>query len=143
MSLLLFLIILLINFNGLQAFEINDGKNAGLINASREIITRFYATKSNDLNFVEAFSSEKSMRNTKDIIDGIMAQTDGEISIIIERYDLIKKLSYKRTHNIFFVDNAESFKKILTIMNTKTLFYQGYYLLVLTKSSKNQVQEIK
>jgi hypothetical protein len=91
MSLLLFLVVLLINFNGLQAFEINDGKNAGLINASREIITRFYANRRNDLNIVEAYSTEKSMKNTKDIIDGIVAQTDGEISIIIERYDLIKK----------------------------------------------------
>ncbi len=133
----------MINFIGLQAFEINDGKNAGLINASREIITRFYATKSNDLNFVEAYSTEKSMRNSKDIIDGIMAQTDGEISIIIERYDLIKKLNYKRTHNIFFVDNAESFRKILAIMNTQTFFYQGYYLVVLTTNSKNRLQEIK
>jgi hypothetical protein len=105
------------------AWELKD-ENSGLINATRDIIADFYANRSNYLNFIESCSTERN-------------------SLIIENYKTISKLNYKRTHNIFFVDNAESFKKILAIMNTETFFYQGYYLVVLTRSSENHVQEIR
>jgi hypothetical protein len=136
------------------AWELKD-ENSGLINGTRDIFAHFYANRSNNLNFIESYSTEESMRNTKDIIDGIAAQIEDRNSLIIENYKTVSKLNYKRTHNIFFmipetekplktplniffVYNAKSFKKILAIMNTETFFYQGYYLLVLTKSEENQ-----
>ncbi|CRK97644.1 CLUMA_CG011029, isoform A [Clunio marinus] len=136
--------------NGQSHFHIPKYNN-GIIQATVDIIEKFYMDRTNTLNFFYASlkQNETSSINNIDIINEILYQTREKVVVQIENSWKLKNSEIsncklvKRVNNIFFIDSYNSFENIFRFITPDKFDYQGFYLIVITNYADEQYQVAK
>lgn len=125
--------------SGIQNQNLEDSRNETIVKTVVEIISKFYEKRSSTLDFIKCSENSESSLVTDDIVGKIMEQT--ELSILLEDCKDIRITGRRKFFNFYFVDSHNSFRRIFKKMTTGRFNFQGYYLIVMTKSfDENQVQ---
>ena len=114
-----------------------------LTKAVSSVITNYFMKRTSTINFCSASSGLDKKLITQDLISKIIEKVDTDIIIQLEDFTHIHKMKTPRTHNVFFVDNYESFRNLFDKLQPENFDYQGYYLVVLTEYYKSQLPGVK
>lgn len=114
-----------------------------LIEAVTSVITNYFMKRTSTLNFCSASSGLYEKAVTQDLINRVIDKVDTNIIIQLQDFTHIKQMKTPRTHNVFFIDNYESFRSLFGAMKPENFEYQGYYLVVITDYYKSQLSGVK
>lgn len=114
-----------------------------LTEAVSSVITNYFMKRTSTIHFCSASSGLDEKAITQDLISKIIEKLDTDIVIQLAEFAHIQKMKTPRTHNVFFVDNYESFRNLFGKLQPENFEFQGYYVVVITEYYKSQLSGVK
>ena len=137
-KLLKMFILLLVAFSGCYGLHIESlqASNNDLLKAADEIISRSFKSNAVTINFIISLSDEtKRERNV--LINNLIARCD---VVYIENAEVITQRH--RLYNVIFIDNFESFLRLIRQMSANTFVIDGYYLMIFVEGELEEMPQI-
>jgi hypothetical protein len=115
----------------LQAFD-DD-----LLHAAEEIITRSFKPAAVTINFISALSNE-TKRERSVLINSLVARCGD--AVFVENAQAITQR--QRLYNVIFIDNFESFLRLIRQMSANTFVIDGYFLMIFVEGEIPEMPQI-
>ncbi|XP_062539205.1 uncharacterized protein LOC134207515 [Armigeres subalbatus] len=113
-----------------------------LIGATVAIVDQFFTSECNKLYIRRRATNKRNVRFQIDLIEAILTTIEPDICVQLETIQA-RPLNRSRVHNVFFVDDFEAFGRISEKMKVQTYDYSGYFLIIVTDSSRNSFNTVQ
>lgn len=122
-------------------FLINEHENA-VTSAVLEIIFDFFEKETSELSFTYSAIDANSSHFMLETIEDILVKLSPNFLISLQHVTNVGSKTYKKVHNIMYVDDFESFVKVFQHSTPDMYDYQGFYLIVLTNYDSIAIKKI-
>ncbi|EAT45391.1 AAEL003353-PA [Aedes aegypti] len=113
-----------------------------LVGATVAIIEDFFAPECSQLYIRRRASNKRNVRFQHDLLGAILPRIELKIRVQLETIRA-EVLNQSRAHNVFFVDDFRAFSEINDKMRVQTYDYSGYFLIIVTDSSRNNFNTVQ
>ena len=146
LKLLMLIFVVVVNSQDIEeqqrdVFNIIEHENA-ITSAVLEIISDFFVKQTSDISFTYSAIDENSSYFMLETIEDILIKLDSNFLITLQHATEVLSGIGKKIHNIIYVDDFESFLKVLHHSTQDFYDYQGYYLVVLTNYDSIAIKKI-
>lgn len=133
---MLILILAVVSCYGLHINEDLKPSSIDLTNAADEIISRSFKQSAVTINFIISLSDE-TKRERSMLINNLVARCDvvyiDDSAVITQRH---------RLYNVIFIDNFQSFLRLIRQMSAKTFVIDGYFLMIFVEGQIPEMAQV-
>lgn len=121
-------------------FIVNQYENA-VTSAVLKIIDDFFSKETSELSFTYSAIDDSSLHFMLETIEDILIKLNSNYLISLQHASNTAN-TFKKIHNIIYVDDYESFLDVIENVTPETFDFQGYHLIILSIYDRNTIKRI-